>query len=237
MTVSAGQQPLDRVGTRLAQDSELPTWLHPLVDWVGRQGMPDELRRRTAAVAPADARHSAVLMLMGEGPAGPDLLLIARATTLRTHAGQPAFPGGRSDPGESAVQAALREGQEETGLEPTSVTPAALLPEIFLPVGSYVVRPVLGYWHSPGPVHAVDPGETASVARVPIAELADPANRVQVRHHSGYVGPAFTVADMLVWGFTAGLVDALLEGGGWTQPWDTERYVTLPPALVPRMEP
>ncbi len=69
----------------------------------------------------------------------------------------------------------------------------------------------------------------AAVVRVPIAELVDPANRLQVRHPSGWIGPAFEVADLLVWGFTAGLLDKLLQLGGWEQPWDTRRSRTLDP--------
>jgi hypothetical protein len=74
----------------------------------------------------------------------------------------------------------------------------------------------------------MDPGEVARVARIPVAELADPANRVQVRHPSGYVGPAFTVQGMLVWGFTAGLLDRALVLGGWHRPWDRSRLQDLP---------
>ena len=65
------------------------------------------------------------------------------------------------------------------------------------------------------------------MARVPISELVDPANRGRVRHPGGFVGPAFQVADLLVWGFTAGLVDILLILGGWSAPWDEERYFDL----------
>jgi len=95
------------------------------------------------------------------------------------------------------------------------------------------VTPVLAYWHTPGPVGVNDPGEVASVARVPIAELVDPGNRFQVRHPSGYVGPAFAVAGMVVWGFTAGLLSMLLELGGWARPWDTTviRELQIPTGL------
>jgi len=87
---------------------------------------------------------------------------------------------------------------------------------------------VLAFWREPGAVRPVDPAETAVVARVPVADLVDPANRGQVHHPSGYTGPAFQVADLLVWGFTAGLVDALLELGGWAGPWDRNRVYELP---------
>lgn len=71
------------------------------------------------------------------------------------------------------------------------------------------------------------------MARVPIAELVDPANRLTVRHPSGVrFGPAFRVRGMLVWGFTAGLLAQVLDAGGWNRPWDTERVESLPPEAV-----
>ncbi len=186
--------------------------------------------RELSAAAPGQSRRGAVLMLFGEGTAGPDVLLTERAATMRSHAGQPAFPGGALDPGEDAIQAALREGAEETGLVPESVVPLALLPELYLPPSDFLVRPVLAFWREPGAVRAVDPAETAVVVRVPIAELVDPANRGQVQHPSGYVSPGFQVAELVVWGFTAGLVDVLLDVGGWSRPWDPKRMLTLPAA-------
>jgi 8-oxo-dGTP pyrophosphatase MutT (NUDIX family) len=215
-----------RVGRRLVGDDEIPEWLHVLVAAVDGEPLPGLLHSLTGAAPPA-ARRGSVLMLFGEGPSGPDLLLTGRAPTMRSHAGQPAFPGGANDPGEDAVAAALREGQEETGVDPQSVLPVALFPELYLPPSDFLVRPVLAYWREPGHVTPVDPAETAIVARVPVHDLVDPANRGQVHHPSGYVGPAFQVADMLVWGFTAGLVDALLSFGGWAVPWDRERRFEL----------
>jgi len=214
-------------GQRLVDDGELPAWMRPLVANVHDRELPGPLHNLVGS-APDSARRGAVLMLFGDGPEGPDLLLTGRAATMRSHAGQPAFPGGSIDPGEGVIEAALREGFEETGLVPSSVLPVALFPELYLPPSGFVVSPVLAYWREPGAVGPVDPAETAVVARVPIAELVDPANRGQVWHPSGFIGPAFVVADLLVWGFTAGLVDTLLECGGWTRPWDRNRRFELP---------
>jgi 8-oxo-dGTP pyrophosphatase MutT (NUDIX family) len=174
-------------------------------------------------------RPSAVLMLFATGPQGPDVLLIERAASLRSHAGQPAFPGGALDPGDvGPVAAALREAQEEVGLDPASVEIIAELPALFIPVTGYVVTPVLAWWRAPHAVQPVDTGEVAAVVRVPVSELVDPANRQRVRHPSGWVGPAFTVGGLVVWGFTAGLLDRLLRLGGWERPWTPGPINELP---------
>ena len=215
-------------GQRLVPDEQLPKWLAHIVDQVDGARIVDLLPRPALSAPHGVTRRSAVLMLFADGPRGPDLLLTARASTLRSHAGQPAFPGGKQDADEDAVMTALREAREETGLDPDSVVPVALFPDLFLGVTGFLVSPVLAYWRTPGPVAPVDLAETAAVARVPVAELADPARRGRVRHPSGYVGPAFQVADMLVWGFTGGLVEVLLDLGGWSVPWDPRRYLDLP---------
>lgn len=176
----------------------------------------------------SEPRSSAVLILFGDGAQGPDVLLIERAADMRSHAGQPAFPGGGVDPQDDGpVAAALREAQEETGLVPAGVTVARVLPDLWLPPSGYTVTPVIGYWSVPAPVWAADPREVARAERIPLADLVDPTNRVTVVHPSGYRGPGFQVADMLVWGFTAGLLDRLLDLAGWSQPWPTEREVGI----------
>jgi 8-oxo-dGTP pyrophosphatase MutT (NUDIX family) len=178
-------------------------------------------------------RQSAVLVLFGEGAQGPDLLLIERSAALRAHAGQPSFPGGALDPedgdpeGEGPLRAALREAEEETGLDPAGVQIFGVLPRLYIPVSGFVVTPVLGWWRAPSPVAVVDPAETARVFRVPVTDLTDPANRATLVHPSGFRGPAFLVHGALVWGFTAGLIDKLLHYAGWERPWDTERTVPL----------
>jgi 8-oxo-dGTP pyrophosphatase MutT (NUDIX family) len=206
----------------------VPPWLERLSAEAPNLSMPPRLRRPTSGGRPA-----AVLILFGQGPEGPDLLLIERAVTLSKHAGQPAFPGGGIDPGDAGpVGAALREAAEETGLDPSGVDVLAVLPELYLAHSGYRVTPVAGWWREPTEVFAGDPAEVAAVFRVPIAELVDPANRLNVRSPSGLAGPAFQVRGMLVWGFTAGLVSLLLEVGGWSRPWDTSRIEDLPPEIL-----
>jgi 8-oxo-dGTP pyrophosphatase MutT (NUDIX family) len=173
-------------------------------------------------------RHSAVLILFGDGSTGPDVLLIERSDALRHHAGQVAFPGGAIDPTDDGpVAAALREAVEETGLDPAGVDVVASLTTLWLPPSGFFVTPVIAWWRAPSAVAAVDAAEVAAVVRMPIADLVDPANRVRVRHSSGHVGPAFEAGDLLIWGFTAYLLDRLIEVGGFAQPWDPGRIRDL----------
>ncbi|WP_030489931.1 NUDIX hydrolase [Micromonospora chokoriensis] len=204
-----------------------PEWIEPLLTRLGTARAEDFTRLTTPAEG---GRESAVLVLLGEQPgAGPDVLVLQRAATLRNHAGQPAFPGGAADPEDADVRAtALREANEEVGLDPASVTVLAELPKLWIPVSDFVVTPVLAWWHDPHPVHPREPAEVAHVARLPVSELVDPANRLRVRHPSGWIGPAFSARGMLVWGFTAGVLSTLLEMGGWARPWSRGRVVELP---------
>jgi 8-oxo-dGTP pyrophosphatase MutT (NUDIX family) len=213
-----------------------PGWLEQLA--ASLPGLRAEQITRFTRPEGRRLRESGVLVLFGEGPSGPDLVLIERAATLRSHAGQPAFPGGSVDPDDAgAVGAALREAQEEVGLEPASVEVFGQFPELFLPASGFLVTPVLAWWRAPHALRVVDVAEVAAVARVPLADLAEPANRWTAMHPSGYRGPAFDVVTeegepLFVWGFTAGVVDRLLHFGGWERPWDTTRSRELDPEVL-----
>jgi 8-oxo-dGTP pyrophosphatase MutT (NUDIX family) len=207
-----------------AQEADLPEFLQRLLAASVELPLRHRMPRATAT-----ARRSAVLILFGDGPVGPDVLLIEKSVHLRRHAGQPAFPGGGADPGDDyPVGTALREAEEEAGVDPDGVRVLATLPELFLGPSDNLVVPVVGWWEDPAEVTVADPREVARVARVPLAELADPANRFRVGHPSGYVGPAFGVADMVVWGFTAALLDAILEASGLALPWNHADVRSLP---------
>ncbi|HEX3827618.1 MAG TPA: CoA pyrophosphatase [Sporichthyaceae bacterium] len=190
----------------------------------------------SGVLPPAEGgRAAAVLLLFWSDPeAGVQVLLIERSSDLRRHAGQPAFPGGVIDPDDTGpAAAALRETVEETGLDPAGVEILATLPDLYIPVSDYVVTPVLAWWRKPSAVAPVDVAEVAAVHLVKVADLVDPANRLQVRHRAtGTVMPAFRVNGMLVWGFTAGLLDRLLRLSGWERPWSRNLVEDLPDDVV-----
>ena len=198
-----------------------PAWLRDLAAAAATMDVPRILRPPASG-----GRRSAVLILFGDGP---DLLFIQRSEGLRRHPGQPAFPGGAIDNGDDGpIGAALREAAEETGLDPAGVEVLGTMPELFIPHSGFRVVPVLAWWREPSAVGPVDTGEVAAVERIPIADLADPAHRVMLQNPSGRIGPAFRIGPMLIWGFTAGLVDRLLALAGWERPWNTNAVLDLP---------
>ncbi len=121
------------------------------------------------------------------------------------------------------MQAALREAEEETGLDPAGVEVLGTLQELGLPHSNFLVTPVLGWWRSPSPVRVVDYGESAQVFRVPVRDLLDPDNRAMATvHRAGrtFDSPAFTVNGVVVWGFTGIVLNGLFDQLGWAVPWD-----------------
>jgi 8-oxo-dGTP pyrophosphatase MutT (NUDIX family) len=208
----------------------IPDWLEP-VSRAADEITVDDLTR---FIAPDDAvtRRGAVLLLFG---GDRDLLLTERAHDMRSHPAQVSFPGGSIDAGETPREAALREAEEETGLRREGVEVFAELPELWLPPSNFAVTPVLGWWAEESPVGVVDPAEVHAVYRVPLAELIDPAHRISVRHPSGWLGPGFLIGpgkDVILWGFTAGIVSRLLDFVGWSQPWDDGRVRDLPAHML-----
>lgn len=200
------------------------------------------------ALADTPLRHSAVLILFGaldrvpavSGPATVpaelDVLLTRRANGMRHHPGQIAFPGGGVEPGDvDAVATALREANEETGLDPAGVDVLGSLPPVHIPVSNNLVTPVVGWWRLPSAV-AADHSESIEVFRAPVAELLDPAARgtsVLSRPGITHRGAAFQLSDRFgahtVWGFTGILLASLFDELGWAQPWDAAREFPVLP--------
>lgn len=225
----------------------VPLWLRRAaepghLDFADTLGRTRALRRAMAVTS--EPRQAAVLVLFGGSvepdpsapgglPADAEVLLTQRASTMRQHRGQVAFPGGAVDPGDTGpIDTALREANEETGLDRDGVQPVAVLPKLFVPPSRFDVTPVVAYWRTPSEVRVVDRSETERVVRVPMAELLDPANRFLVRSTLGYQSPAFQVDGMLVWGFTGGVLAGLVTSMGWEREWDRSDVRDLDEALA-----
>lgn len=157
-------------------------------------------------------KPASVLIGIVNRAAGPTVLLTQRTAHLSSHAGQIAFPGGRRDEGETALQAALREADEETGLKPEFVTPLGYL-DGYLTVTHYLVTPVVALVREGFSLQA-HAHEVDEIFEVPLNFLMDPANcqthsrewKGMVRHY--YVFPH---GERYIWGATAGMIRNLYD--------------------------
>jgi hydroxyethylthiazole kinase-like uncharacterized protein yjeF len=177
-------------------------------------GVTDEER-----TPPPGARSGAVLVLLEDLPDGPRLVLTRRRPDLRSHPGQLSFPGGRIEPGEDPVSAALREAEEEIGLDRASVTVLGAGPTFYVPPSRFWVVPVVARWDTPH--HLVpEPREVAEVLHVDLDTLRDErrwrATPIAARSGAAW---AWHLDDDLLWGATALVVRVLLDATtpGWSQ--------------------
>lgn len=161
---------------------------------------------------PHALRPAAVLVGLVEHEEGLTVLLTRRSDTLRSHTGQIAFPGGRCDPGETPWTTALREANEEVGLDPACVTLAGLL-HGYQTVTGFHVTPVVGFI-DPRAKFTPSPEEVADVFETPFEFLMDPANHQrQYREAPGGRRHFYAMPwnDRFIWGATAGMLRSLYE--------------------------
>ena len=198
-----------------------------------RFARPGALEFIQGARMPKGTRRAAVLILLSHGVDGYDLVLVEKRADLRSHAGQIAFPGGGIESVDvDPVAAALREANEEVGVDPAEVTVLGVLPAAHIPRSGFDVTSVVGWWGDPVALAPVDIGEIAAVHQVAVTTLLDPANRSTWVQPGGFSGPAFVLGDLYVWGFTAYLLDGMFHLLGWTLPWDAARTSEIPPRFL-----
>ena len=168
---------------------------------------------------PSDARIAAGLLLLYPGDRGPSVALTVRASHLRRHAGQISLPGGATDPGETLVEAALREAYEEIGVDPATVRILGELTPVHVLVSGFTLHPVVGVTHTrPSFVPAAH--EVEQVLEVSIADLQDASSiRHGTRTREGVAieYPYFDLMGHQVWGATAMILGefiCLLDAAG-----------------------
>jgi 8-oxo-dGTP pyrophosphatase MutT (NUDIX family) len=201
--------------------------LHELRDWVARHLDPLEEAEPVTGVGRSDfdlnpeqwpanrepLTPASVLVGLVEREQGVTVLLTRRADTLKKHTGQVAFPGGRRDPGETPWQTALREAEEEIGLDPGFVSLAGLSTPYRTGTG-YLITPVVGFVR-PGFTLTPNPGEVADIFETPFGFLMDPSNYQQHERTlpTGEVRRfyAMTHENQYIWGATAGMLRALYD--------------------------
>ncbi len=164
-----------------------------------------------------DMLTSAAVLIAVTDRAQPGVILTQRTETLRKHAGQVAFPGGRLDPGEDAIAAALRESEEEVAL-PRSAVSVIGTTDLYRTGTGYSITPVVGVVAPDLPLHPNE-GEVASVFEVPLSFLLDPSNhRQRTVEWQGEQRTYWemTWEDRRIWGATAGMIVNLMQRLRWT---------------------
>jgi 8-oxo-dGTP pyrophosphatase MutT (NUDIX family) len=146
----------------------------------------------------------------------PGILFLHRPATMRAHAGQIAFPGGRIDPGETAVEAALREAWEELGIKPADVQVVGPT-DLYRTGSGYEITPVLGI--VPSDIEIVpNPAEVSQWFEAPVDFVLDPANQMQKTvEHEGHLHP-FVEVDWrghAIWGVTGAILHNLAGRLRW----------------------
>ncbi|MCF4165018.1 CoA pyrophosphatase [Zavarzinia compransoris] len=194
------------ITARLRHSLDPADILRPAAPAIGDFDLNPDLR----AVVPTDRslRPAAVLVPLVEREPGLTVLLTRRTEHLKNHAGQVSFPGGRIEPEDrDPVHAALREAEEEIGLDPGLVSIGGYLDSYETSTGFHVT-PVVGFL-TPGFELKPDPNEVAEIFEVPLDFLMDPIN--QQRHSRHYMGVerffyAMPYGEHYIWGATAGML-------------------------------
>ncbi|MBD8880453.1 CoA pyrophosphatase [Rhodanobacter sp. 7MK24] len=163
----------------------------------------------------AQRRPAAVLLALRDGES-PLVVFTVRTDNLQSHAGQVALPGGRADPGDAdALATALRESEEEIGLDPAQVTPLGYL-DNFDTISGYRITPVVARIAEHSQLKAA-PAEVAEVFEVPLAFFLDPANlrryTMEFRGHRREM-VEFVHGGHRIWGATAAILLNLLKRMG-----------------------
>lgn len=155
-----------------------------------------------------------VLVPLIERPGELSVLLTRRTDALAKHPGQVAFPGGRVDPGDrDQIEAALREAEEEVGLDRNSVDVLGCL-DPYLTITGFEVLPVVGFVSQPPAAFVPEPGEVAAVFEVPLSFLLDSTNHRKVRRKVNGLDRAYyemPYETHYIWGATAGMIVNLSE--------------------------
>lgn len=206
------------------RDAGLPVWneirpedvidLDGVVEALAKRSASDLVRGPLVERPNSQGKNSAVLVALYPGDAGTTMILTKRPTHMRTHAGEIAFPGGSVDPSDDSLwDTALREANEEIGLDPLAVTYVGDLDRFVTGASYSLVQPIVGRLDR-RPDLVASPDEVAEILEVPLVELIDDGvyRREEWRRDSPWIPMHFfELIGETVWGATALMIDNLLE--------------------------
>jgi 8-oxo-dGTP pyrophosphatase MutT (NUDIX family) len=161
------------------------------------------------------ARKASVLLGLFDQNNETYLTFIRRASTLRAHSGEIAFPGGATDVNDvSPIVTALREAQEEIGLDSSRVEVLGIMPPVFTVVSNFLITPVVAYLPEGPGILQLQMSEVAEVILLPLQGLADPAiyhTEQWMRDDVPHTVYFFDYGSYHIWGATARMLKILLE--------------------------
>lgn len=165
--------------------------------------MPPNRKLRAAASDEKRLKPSSVLLLLYADKNELMTCLIKRPATMKHHAGQVAIPGGRIEPGETALETALRETWEEIGVEPEKIEILGSLSELFVDVSGFLIQPFVG-WLKEKPQFITNPAEVEKTILFPILKFKDALEETELETVSGKLKvPCFHFEGEVIWGATA----------------------------------
>jgi len=155
----------------------------------------------------------AVLLVLYEKFSSPHILLIRRQDDLKYHPGQISFPGGRQEPGEQLLETALRETQEEVGLQRSCIEVLGELAPVYISPSDFLVHPFVA-WHPGQPELRKNKDEVAEIIETPLGLFLDPSmgcTEIRIMNNTELTVPFYRLGGDNVWGATAMMLSELLE--------------------------
>jgi 8-oxo-dGTP pyrophosphatase MutT (NUDIX family) len=181
---------------------------------------PRQVRAWPQGMDPSAARHAAGLLLIIPPDDRAHIVLTVRSETVGRHRGQVSLPGGVVEPGESYLDAAIREAHEEIGVDPDVIRPLGPLSPLDIPVSGFRLHPFVAV-ATPRPALQPSGGEVARILDVAVADLLDTRHvvwRTMMRDVGPLDYPAFRLDGVEIWGATAMVLAEFLSMVGWTGP-------------------
>ncbi len=176
----------------------------PLPGEVSHLKMLPASRKLTAELQELEnAKHSGVMLLLFTSENELHALLIKRTEQMKHHAGQVAMPGGRVEPGETALQSALRETWEEIGINPASIQILGVLSDLYVQVSRFLIHPFVGWIEDINNLK-INKNEVEKIISFPIKKMNAQIDETDIHTVTGTLKvPCFKFDNEIIWGATS----------------------------------